>query len=386
MVALAALASVAHVRADAVAGERPAAHVTDPRAAGVAHMPERDALLNRAEQALAGGDTDGAVLAFEQAAGMLHAADTEMGLVRASMQAGDYRHALAFCAHTAGAHLDAAAAGALYAWLLRVGGQDAAARRVLDDAWAHAPQDPVVMATRRAFETDTFQTSGVMLDLPHRMAPHALMQGGQAPLPMGARMVAGGALIDGGRRALVPAAAIEGAGRLWVRNGVGQATEVSRDVTPDRLQAQGLAVLLLAQPLADGGIALAPRDAFAGSPGRVVGYELEADARPAWPALHQGFLGAFDGTAGLRQLGIDLPGKTSGGAVVLDATGRLAGITLPGTAGATAMLPVSMFRDLDRAATGQTGTAPPLAPGMRMPIDETYERGLKIALQVLGLP
>ena len=209
---------------------------------------------------------------------------------------------------------------------------------------------------------------------------------GKLRVPSGARMVGGGVLIDGGRRALVPAAAIEGAGRLWVRNGVGQATEVSCDAAPDRLQAQGLAVLLLAQPMADGGIALAPRDAFAGSPGRVVGYEFAADATPAWPALHQGFLGAFDGTAGLRQLGIDLPGKTSGGAVVLDATGRLAGITLPGTAGATAMLPVSMFRDLDRAATGQAGTAPPLAPGIRMPIDEAYERGLKIALQVLGLP
>ena len=385
-VALAALASVASVRAGEQVGDHRAAHLTERRAAGVARLPERDALLNIAEQALARGATDAAVHAFEQAAGMLHAADTEMGLVRASMQAGNYRHALAFCAHTAVAHLDSAAAGGLYAWLLRAGGQGAAARRVLDAAGAHAAQDPVVMATRQAFEAASFQTSAVLLELPHRMAPHALMQGAQAAPPTGARMVGGGALIDGGRRALVPSAAIEGAGRLWVRNGLGQTTQATRDAAPDHLQAQGLALLLLAEPLAAEGITFAPRDAFAGSPGVVVGYELAANATPAWPALHQGFLGAFDGHAGLRQLGIDLPAKSSGGAVVFDAAGRLAGITLPGSAGATAMLPVSMFCDLGRAPCGPAGPAQPPASAARMPVDETYERGLKAALQVLGLP
>ena len=60
---------------------------------------------------------------------MLHAPDTEAAQVRAHMQAGDYRRALAFGAHAASAHRrDWPAGTALYAWLLQAGGQAAAAR------------------------------------------------------------------------------------------------------------------------------------------------------------------------------------------------------------------------------------------------------------------
>ncbi len=52
------------------------------------------------------------------------------------MQAGEYRRALSFGAHAAGAHRDFPAATALYAWLLYVGGQDAFAARRLDAALA----------------------------------------------------------------------------------------------------------------------------------------------------------------------------------------------------------------------------------------------------------
>ena len=53
----------------------------------------------------------------------MHAADTEIALVRGHMQAGDYRRALAFGAHTAGAHLDVVGGSLLYVWLLHAGGQ-----------------------------------------------------------------------------------------------------------------------------------------------------------------------------------------------------------------------------------------------------------------------
>lgn len=365
----------------AAAGERPAAQGTDPRASGAARMPERDALLNIAEQALARGDTATAVTAFEQAASMLHAADTEMGVVRASMQGGNYRHALAFCAHAAGAHLDSAPAGALYAWLLRAGGQDAAARRVLETTLAYAPHDPVARATRRAFDGASLRPSGVLLELPHRMAPHALMQGGQAQPPPGASGVSGGVLIDGGRRALVPSVAIEGARRVWVRNGLGRTTEATRDVAPEHLQAQGLAVLQLSAPLVVGDATLAPRDPFAGSPGFAIGHEPAPDAAPAWPRLHQGFVGAVDGETGLRRLGIDVPVQATGGAVVFDAMGRIAGVALPRTGGSTTMVPVSMFRELDRAPAAELHRT----SAARMAIDEACECGLKVSLQVLVL-
>jgi len=71
--------------------------------------------------------------------------------VRSQMQMGEYRRALAFASHTAGAHLEAPAAAALYAWLLRAGGQHAYATLVLEAAFQHNAADPVLVATRRAF-------------------------------------------------------------------------------------------------------------------------------------------------------------------------------------------------------------------------------------------
>lgn len=60
-------------------------------------------------------DKDKAAAAtIERAAMMLHAPDTEMGLVRSYMQAGHYRRALAFCAHTAGVHREASVVAALW--------------------------------------------------------------------------------------------------------------------------------------------------------------------------------------------------------------------------------------------------------------------------------
>ncbi|MEO6321243.1 MAG: hypothetical protein ABIR56_11215 [Polaromonas sp.] len=75
-----------------------------------------------------------ALAAFDRAALILHAADTEMALVRSHMQSGDYRRALVFGAHTAGAHLDVLGGAALYAWLLHLGGRGEIAQRLVGQA------------------------------------------------------------------------------------------------------------------------------------------------------------------------------------------------------------------------------------------------------------
>ena len=98
--------------------------------------------------------------------------------------------------------------------------------------------------------------------------------------------------------------------------------------------------------------------------------------------LRQGFLGAFDGAAGMRRLGIELPPGPRGGPV-LDASGRLAGIALPGSDGRAAMLPVSMFRSVAQGAPVDSVASAAVAP--RLPADEAYERALKTALQVIAL-
>ena len=358
-----------------------------------AHAEPVDAVVAAAEQALVNGDTAAASAGFERAAAMQHDGAIELGLVRAALQAGDFREALAFCAHTAGAHADEPAAGAFYAWLLRAAGQPGEARRVLAQTQARAPHDPVVAATRQAFENEVPIAIGVLLAAPHRMAPQALMQGAQPALPDDARTVAAGVLLAGGQAALVPAAAIEGARRIWVRNGLGRATEAVLDgSTAQALLEHGVTLLRLPEPLPSGATALAPRDPFAGSPGFVIGYPPAADSVPAWPTLREGFLGAADGREGLRKLGIEWPTALHGGPV-FDAAGRLAGVALRGAAQGPAasgpqsasMLPVSMFRALALGLPGRS-PAPPATVGAmpgRIAADAAYEQALTVALQVI---
>jgi hypothetical protein len=347
-------------------------------------MKERSAQLDAAEAALARGDTDAALAGFERAAGMLHAPDTEMGLVRSQMQGGQYRRALAFAAHTAGAHLEAPAASALYAWLLRIGGQEAYARRVLDAALERSAGTEVLAAAQRAFDAGTGVASGVLLDRPHRMAPYPLPYAGPTPVAPHARSVATAVLLGDGRFALAPSAGLTGARRLWVRNGMGQASAAAVDRS---FADSGLALLALERPLPGSAqLAFAPRDPFAGSPGFVVDFAPSADATPQWPMLHAGFFAA-GGTGASRSLGIATSPGAAGGAV-LDAGGRWVGITLPPTAGDSQgrrWLPLSQLRGslgdvLPASLAGDAAAAP------RVGADEAYERSMAVVLQVLVEP
>ena len=274
---------------------RSAASITDFRVEDPVLMKERAAQLDAAEAALARGDTDAALAGFERAAGMLHAPDTEMGLVRSQMQAGQYRRALAFAAHTAGAHLEAPAASALYAWLLRIGGQEAYARQMLDAAAQRSAGYEVLSATQRAFAA-TPVASGILLERPHRMAPYPL----PAALAPNARALASAVLIGDGRFALAASPELTAGRRLWVRNGMGQ----TRAAAVDRTFADsGLALLVLERPMPGSAqLAIAPRDPFAGSPGFVVDFATSTEATPQWPLLHAGFF-AGGSSAANRALG-----------------------------------------------------------------------------------
>ena len=364
---------------------RSAASITDARVDDPALMKDRTALLDAAVAALARGDTETASATFERAAGMLHAPDTEMGLVRSQMQAGQYRRALAFAAHTAGAHLEAPAASALYAWLLRIGGQEAYALRVLDTAAQRAPGDAVLAAAQRAFAATPLLASGVLLERPHRMAPFALPYAGPTPIASSARVHANAVLLGDGRFALVPSAGLTGVRRLWVRDGMGRSSAALLDRT---LADSGLALLVLERVLerplrGSAPLVIAPRDPFAGSPGFVVDFAPSADAAPQWPMLHAGFF-AGGSSGATRPLGI-ATSAGSAGAAVFDAAGRWAGITLPNAAGDSqraVWLPMSQLR----GPLGDLLPAPPAsdtAAPVRVGADEAYERSLAIVLQVL---
>jgi hypothetical protein len=339
----------------------------------------RRTLLQLAESALSQGRTDAANEAFDRAALMLHASDTEMGQVRAAMQAGEYRRALAFAAHTAGGHGESPAAAVQYAWLLRVGGQTTIANRILAQAQANFPADEVVAEGAEAFRSAVPVADGHLLEVPHRMAPESwTVAASAAPAP--GRVVASGVLIDGGAAALVPSAWLPSPpdGRLFVRNGMGQTVAARLD--PDRpVSAQGVIRLRLdtALPYRPGD-APAPRDPFPGSPAFVIEYPVTETAAPAWPWLRQGFLGQMS-AAGARRLGIDDAAGLHGG-VVLDAGGRVAGIAVPGEAGVAWLLPASAWRS---AAAAETAITEPIRRPLPLPLDEAYERALRVTLQVI---
>jgi len=357
----------------------PHAHPDD--AAAAARLPQRVALLARAQSELEHGDAAAALDDFERAAMMLHAADAELGLIRAAMQDGQYRRALALCAHTAGEHTDEADGGALYAWLLRIGGQADLAARTLADTRAHAPGDPVAAAVARAFATPSPLASGVLLESGHRMAPWpAMVDDRSPPPPSTARFASNAVLVDDGSAALLPLSALPAlaGARLWVRNGLGQTTAATLDAADASMASHGLARLVLRTRLA--AAASRPssdRAPFAGSPGHAMAFGT--GAAPAWPSLAQGFLGSLVGDSDVRRLGFE----ATAGAAVLDSRGALVGVVTAAHDGDARWVPLSALKGpatavpAPSAAPARTGLAL-LAP------DEIYEAGLRRALQVLA--
>jgi tetratricopeptide repeat protein len=346
------------------------------RAAGVqpsAGDPvEREQLLAKGEGALARGDVAAALGAFERAASISHTADIEMGLVRAYMQGGEYRRAMAFVAHTAGAHRDVPGGAALYGWLLHIGGQTAHAMRLLDEASVRFAEDELVFRTRRQVQGSQVPAFGEMLRPPARLAPYGSLAG----VPASARIAGSGMLIDGGRRALVPLATLAGAHRLWLRNGMGQLSGARLE---RRLVAEGVGVLVLASALPAGhDPAVVAREPFPGSVAFAVEYPAAGDALPRWPLLTAGFLGGTLDDGG-RELGLDLVRGPRGGPV-FDAGGRLAGIALAGGSGPDRFVPATRLR---QALGDILGNPVPAAASSLAAVDLVYENSLRTTLQVI---
>lgn len=370
--AVGTLAAACTVAAEETASQARLRQLLQPRTAPSAVTPERlrerEALLTQAELLLSRLEVAEALARFEQAALILHAADTEMGIVRCYMQSGDYRRALAFGAHTAGAHLDVVGGTALYAWLLHLGGQEAVAAQLLATALARSPEQPLLSQVKGELAKPWPHTAAPLLQAPVRLAPYAGSE------PARARVVSAATLVRQGRFALVPSAALKPGARYWVRNGLG-ATVAARPTQRGPRRA-GLAELELASalPAPDNGVA--PASPFPGSMGIAFGYQAQPDAGPSWPMLKAGFVGAATQVAGERRLGIGLPADARGGPV-LDAWGRLTGVSLAGPQGGLLASVAPLF-----AAPGAAAPAPD-GPAPRPSVDAMYEIGLKQALQLL---
>jgi hypothetical protein len=332
-------------------------------------------LLAQGEAALARSDAQAAEQHFDSAANILHAADTEMGLVRTYMQQGQYRRALAFGSHTAGAHLDVVGGSALYAWLLHVGGQGAFAQRLLNEAQARSAKHPLLAAVQKQLQSATPLATGVMLQPPVRLAPYSA----QAGVPQRARVLGTGVLLGDGARVLAPIATLGRAPHVWVRNGLGQ---LARARVEQRLQGGTLAVLRLAQPLPpQAPLVWAPTDAFPGSVAFTVEYVASVNAAPAWPVLHTGFVGGPTADGKARQLGITLAPGARGGPV-FDDGGRLVGLAIRAPGAADQLVMASELRRLAGTSLGSSAATP---AKQRVSVDQIYESALQMTVQIIAV-
>jgi|GEM_PF-501250 len=399
------------------AAQRKAEIIQDPRHLDPGMMSRRADLLAQAESELSQGNAQAAEKTLDRAAGMLHAADTEMGLVRAYMQAGDYRRALSFAAHTAGAHPEDISGLGLYAWLLHLGGQPAVARQLLDQTLTQvrpsqreAPSVRLLAEVSQRLQAQRLALDGAMLQPPMRLAPMA-----HGAVPAEQARVAGAAwLLPDGQHALVPLAAmpLEAPGtRLWLRNGLGRTVQA----TPEKAFPDiGLRLVHLREPLADpkdeavAALWQVPaRDAFPGTPAVVMSHARSPQASAAWPLLSVGFLGApvpapaFEAASAppamsaspaqpapqpvpvsWRRLGIPLP-EGQGASPVLDMAGRLLGLAVPVPDGAQLVVPISRLRQVVGERFGQVSSEP---TGQRQPVDQLYEGLLRATLQAIVAP
>lgn len=380
------------VRPQPTASQAGGQAVREAAAASPARLLERSDLIKTGEAALVRLDVNAALDAFERAALILHAADTEIALVRTYMQGGDYRRALAFGAHTAGSHLDVIGGSMLYAWLLHVGGQPALAQRLLAASESRMPGNLLAAEVQQQLRSGSPVANGQLLALPTRLAPYGNAKG----LPDNARVAGSALLLQSGTGALMPLYLLPRSGKLWLRNGLGQLVKARIDKKWGDLK---VALVRLDSPLpVPEELLVAPGEAFPGSPGFAVEYASTPDAAPAWPVLRIGFLGGAKGDSDERLLGIDMPAGPRGGPV-FDGYGRLMGLTLQGssgTSGAAAsaddrLVPVSQLRKaLSGAMASEQLTVQdvpsPSGPKPRGLVDKIYESSLKISLQVITAP
>lgn len=334
----------------------------------------RNTWLREAEAALSRRDVDQAEVLFDRAANLAHQADTEIGLVRTYMQAGAYRRALAFGAHTAGVHLDVVGGSALYAWLLQAGGQEAVAQRLLNDTLARQPDNDFILAVAKQLRSSKPLADAALQLVPTRLAPYGDMQG----LPAHARVTGSAVLLSDGVHALAPLALLPASGKVWVRNGLGQ---LSTARIQKRHRAWGVAVLSLERALpVMQGLQSPTGPVFPGSAGYALEYVTHGDASAAWPMLRVGFIGAPVGNGVQLALGVELK-DGSGGGPVFDAAGRLLGLAVAAPQAGPPRL-VSA-QNLQHLLDQPLAPPAPSGPAPRAMLDQLYEAGLKTALQLI---
>jgi hypothetical protein len=351
-----------------------------------AQIKERRSLLAEGERVLQGLRAQEALEIFERAALISHSPDAELGVVRSHLQNGAYSRALAFCAHTAGAHEQAHGCSALYAWLLRIGGYTEQAAKYWAATKVRAPSYPLLTKLGVHLENARPLSDEVFAKAPLRFLPYA------QKLPRAKQTKAMGAalLMNDGVTVLALSSQLDGeSGEWWVRTSLGEIARAS----PTRRERIFTTLQLSQVTKLRPDVRFARKSPF---PGSVAFWVQHAD-RPAeslaWPVLAPGFLGDPRAEVASRQLSIK-PGLSKLGGPVFDQFGRVIGLADGRKGKDRGQADVILTSEMSKASVmseylsdaqnddrqTERRDAPP-----KLSTDQIYEMGLRSTVEIFRL-
>lgn len=299
--------------------------------------------LEAAAQALRAGDAARAASIYETLSQQGESLEAELGLVRASLQAGEFRKAVSFANLTAGEHPESAEAQALLAYLNDRTGRTEQALATLKALESARPDEWIPVAIHAEILVDRSAPDQALALLQSWNARHpnappleltrvkAWLATSFQPLALNGHRIVGsgnGVAIDGGRTVLtyapvVPARATD----VLVRNGVGRVAHARLE----RAGASGdLIRLRLIEPFPAS--ASVPLDQVSSPEGVrfcfALGFGTPRNPSAAYPAIAPGLVFRADtGVGGLMQITSAL-GADQDGAPIFDARGKLIGLAL----------------------------------------------------------
>lgn len=360
--------------------------------------------LDSARRALTSGDAATALTMYESLTQQGESLEAEIGLVKAALQAGEFRKAMSWATLTAGEHTESSDAVALLAFMHDRIGHTEQALATLRQLQTDRPNDPVATAA----------LSHVLIDRGGNASSRATSAGGTAakvaspdwlrpsfePIPIGSTRVlsaGNGIIVDSGQHVLTYSAVLpKGATTIYVRNGLGKIRRAVREAGDQK----GEIVRLRLTESYPAAWAL-PQDQIVAPEGVrfcfALGYRSPGNSAGAYPAVSPGLVFRADaGIGGLMQVTSAL-GAGNIGSPVFDPRGRLLGLSvgtgdividgrnLRGNVGA-GQFAIRVLPAPHGATKATIAAARPAGPLPPMPaIEELYERLTPSLVQIVAV-
>ena len=354
--------------------------------------------LDAARRALAAGDAASAVTIYESLTQQGESLEAELGLVRAALQAGEFRKAMSWATLTAGEHTESSDAVALLAWMHDRVGHTEQAIATLEQLRTDRPGDRVALAALSNVRIERGASATGAEKSASLQWPRPTFE----PFPVGTRRVlaaGNGIIVDRGRSVLTYAGVLpESAVAIYVRNGLGKVRRAER-IAGDEHGGKGAPGELVRLRLTEsypsawalpGDQVVAPEGArfcFA------FGYSAPGNSAGSYPAVSPGLVFRADaGTGGLMQITSAL-GAGHIGSPVFDPRGRLLGLSV-GTGdivigGENLRRRVGAGQFAVRAVPARGPSSAPSRPAGPLPpmpaIEELYERLTPSVVQIISL-